>query len=496
MADEVDPVAHSAALDAPQTAVQQLVKREVVAGITLLTFADIIKSAGVSLADFVSDVLVAHRWFFESGDTSWGWAAVTIQAVSGAVSGLMLAWAAFDGDHRTVGWSECKKIAVGLPLGWLGLAKVVTAGLALTTRRHNLAAHHFELEEGGQEELSALELAEELRTLKLLGVAELCLEAAPQALLQAYVGVAYGGFEPGSYDLLLVASLSVSLLAGGMEMLGMEEIRRDPVTQWSAYGMVTVLARSSLLGALIFGGGLTACAFKGYAWMYIVATVVVLICVAYEAIGRSSNPKFGSTLTLLLATVLPPVLFLVVAALYFENGAHAPNNYAAKGEPTWRYTYTYSNGTAEITAHHDFDTLEGLYAKGQTHIPSDRPQDLNAGYGYDFTALAQLPSHDPQRVGRWSTPHSYDCDERLGGIASFAVCAAMFVVCGTASVALDPEWGCSVRCGGQHVADRGLEKLPEQGHERKHIGYSAAQAPAILGLSYKNPMHDELMISK
>ena len=66
-------------------------------------------------------------------------------------------------------------------------------------------------------------------TLKLFKALELIVEMMPQSILQTYVGVAYGKFDPSSptFSYLLPVSVTVSLLGAGSTVFGLEAEMRN-----------------------------------------------------------------------------------------------------------------------------------------------------------------------------------------------------------------------------------------------------------------------------
>ena len=67
------------------------------------------------------------------------------------------------------------------------------------------------------------------KVLKAIKAAELVFEALPQSMLQTYVGVAYGKFNPSSptFSYLLPVSVTVSLLGAGSTVFGLEAEMRN-----------------------------------------------------------------------------------------------------------------------------------------------------------------------------------------------------------------------------------------------------------------------------
>eukprot|EP01047_Picozoa_sp_COSAG01_P114442 COSAG01_NODE_43116_length_433_cov_0.769461_1_plen_133_part_10 len=101
-------------------------------------------------------------------------------------------------DHRK-NWTRCRAAMWGLVLGLPGLAPLAWT---VTIMRD---ADSVLLRAGGA------------KALKLFKALELIVENVPQSVLQTYVGVAYGEFEPSSptFSYLLPVSVTVSLLGAG-----------------------------------------------------------------------------------------------------------------------------------------------------------------------------------------------------------------------------------------------------------------------------------------
>ena len=83
-----------------------------------------------------------------------------------------------------------------------------------------------------------------LNHLKVFKVVELVFEALPQAVLQVYVGVAFGLLDPSGadFDPLLTGSVAVSLLGAGASFTGFEALGWDGLAM---HGEVPDLVRSN-----------------------------------------------------------------------------------------------------------------------------------------------------------------------------------------------------------------------------------------------------------
>ena len=239
--------------------------------------------------------------FYLSGDLHWFEAGLTINLLSGLLSGGCLAYFlrnphrsptgdAQGGDeemimlkqhYRWPRWKVCGIIAM---LGLTGLAPVMCTVMVLRGKRD-------------------IHLIGGAKVLKFFKATELIVENVPQSVLQTYVGVAYGKFDPSSptFSYLLPVSVTVSLLGAGFTVFGLEaEMRNAAATIWvagaptykevvslgSRYGIVGSLLRTAQVTALIFWISLLGCAVKGWAVGAVVLGVLVFGCMCVEAVSR------------------------------------------------------------------------------------------------------------------------------------------------------------------------------------------------------------------
>eukprot|EP01045_Picozoa_sp_COSAG04_P004117 COSAG04_NODE_175_length_21521_cov_167.404071_9_plen_1287_part_00 len=247
--------------------------------------------------------------FYLSGDVHWFEAALAINLLSGLLSGGLLGWLLrypeksptakrFPGDlpgakqkfkaERQLRVAKARWQNTLPPVLVLGLP-----GLAPTAWTSML------LRADGDALRTITDFAGGAKVLKLFKVAELIVEMMPQSILQTYVGVAYGKFDPSSptFSFLLPVSVTVSLLGAGSTVFGLEaEVRnaaakKEMVSLGSRYGVVGLLLRTAQVTALIFWISLLGCAEKGWAAVAVVLGVLVFGGMCAEAVYRGRRMK-------------------------------------------------------------------------------------------------------------------------------------------------------------------------------------------------------------
>eukprot|EP01045_Picozoa_sp_COSAG04_P032426 COSAG04_NODE_6352_length_1349_cov_1.920800_1_plen_368_part_10 len=314
------------------------------------------------ISEAATDWSVVYQWFL-AGDTGWFKIGLSINLVSGAISGLILGWMLLDGTAGLGlivpygGMKWWKALPLGLLVGLPGLAPPAWAAIALYTK---------DVEEGPQ-------------ILKAFKAAELVFEALPQSILQCvpysrvsasllprirgsersllrrtYVGVAYGRFDPSGpeFSLLLPVSVAVSLLGAGSTAFGFEVMFRNeegegpsPFSLGSRYGIVALLLHTVQAAALIFWIALLGCAVKGGAWWAMLLAVLVFFGMVGEAAYRGDTDtgrclysfihlgQPGDTLRgALLWGAVHLSLVGGMAAVFFETEP-VDNNYANESMP-------------------------------------------------------------------------------------------------------------------------------------------------------------------
>ena len=316
---------------------QELLKREL-CGFPLPKLGMLLASVSMPILDASSDWAVTYS-FYANGDMGWFQIGLTIQLVGGFVAGmafLTILLAELQGDddcdemwpEGSTAWLGCCCMCLGgLAVGVAGLAPVAVAAWTLK--------HGYDGEEDDAKEM--------LKALKYFKVMELICEALPQSLLQSYVGVSYGKFNPSaeeyfkptddglrepfgnacsnaskafdcgadevclegdcgtmerSFDPLLSASVCLSLFSAGSTLFGIEMMTRNGdesalITMSSRYGVATLLLRAAQFGSTIFGIALLGCAIKGSAVVFAVLAVFLFIWLTMEAVNRDEDQSDG-----------------------------------------------------------------------------------------------------------------------------------------------------------------------------------------------------------
>eukprot|EP01043_Picozoa_sp_COSAG02_P030957 COSAG02_NODE_2000_length_10140_cov_14.090429_9_plen_564_part_00 len=252
----------------------------------------LLKTIAMPTIDAVLDWSVVLHWH-RTDDVNWFANGVSINVVSGALSGLVLASIL----HGLPRFAECCSHRVlmflCIPCGVIGMAPVLLGIIVLSTGETRL------LRDGAQ----------------FLALAELVFETFQQSVLQTYVGVAFGKFSPYSEDFSITLPLSVvcSLLNAGITTFGFEMVGRNngpqlcrrcastrtdgkAVSTCSCYGLITLLLRSMQFAAIIFTISLLACTQKEYAVFAIFLSVVVFVSMALEPIVRDETNQQGASL--------------------------------------------------------------------------------------------------------------------------------------------------------------------------------------------------------
>lgn len=420
---------------------------------------------------------VCIEWY-QGGDANWAQMSVAILFVYGTLCGLALG-AILDDPTRT---QMCPRLGpIVLPCllcGWLGLAPAILAAVALR--------------DGAAGETQRL--SKDLQWVITFGLLELGFETLPQSILQTSIGVSYGNFESGSdgFSALMVVSVSISFLAGGTNAFGAETMGRNRdglppshhIRLLSSYGLASVIARAALLGALVFGCSLWACAFAGWAVFAAVGAIIVVVWYTIEARCRSGSPDgfvvqtenpqaaledaflpgsftlhysaqsavadealamaddeapgrfYDSTRQIALATTGRPLGSLAALVAVYQALTHRVNDYATPGQPRWLYSYVMNATHTDSIAVGDLEPyFAATYYIWQPSETADALNDHSNAENYDFSTL-QLPPG-----GSWSTPYSIQCDARSGGIFPLALFTVLFIVAHATSLTLDPEWG-------------------------------------------------------
>ena len=157
------------------------------------------------------------------------------------------------------------------------------------------------------------------------------MEALPQSMLQAYVGISYGKLDPLAEDFspLLAVSLFLSLFGAGSTLFAAETAARNVnelspvrISAFSLYGLVSMLARAAEIAACVFWVALTSCAFKGFA---AIAIVVIVVFMCFVNVMATSGDDRGSDSMLFFIKAMTWCCLILVAGilwLIFANVEH------------------------------------------------------------------------------------------------------------------------------------------------------------------------------
>ena len=133
-------------------------KERKVRGFRMPQFLGLLAACVLPISEAATDWSVVIKWYMD-GDTGWFSVGLTINLVSGALSGLVVAYSQWDDGDGMKWW---KALPLGLLIGVPGLAPVACAALALIKE---------DVENGPT-------------YLKLFKVLELVFECLPQSILQ------------------------------------------------------------------------------------------------------------------------------------------------------------------------------------------------------------------------------------------------------------------------------------------------------------------------
>ena len=306
-------------------------------------------------------------------------------------------------------------------------------------------------------------------------------------LCRAYVGVAYGKFDPSTptFSYLLPVSVAVSLLGAGSTAFGMEGAFRNAdrpgtVSTVSRYGIVALLLRTAQVAALVFWIALLSCAEKGWAGIAIVLSVVVVLAMGGEAAFRSvhnGRSGFNSSLPAFMRSMDAgsgswPALGLCVAHLGLVGGMAAVffGDEQAEG---WAGAAVLLGGMLVGCGVCLFAGCK-LFTESEERMekyPSVRDRQkrekrngrylslccalvcvplLLAGTIYAFVtaehvdnnyANKSMPIGGPGSGSGPDDPQYFDCHERTSGLYPAYLATALCVVLTPLYAALDPEYG-------------------------------------------------------
>eukprot|EP01045_Picozoa_sp_COSAG04_P002611 COSAG04_NODE_96_length_26486_cov_136.642817_15_plen_1257_part_00 len=284
------------------------------------------------------------------------------------------------------------------------------------------------------------------KVLKLFKAAELIIEAVPQSILQTYVGVAYGKFDPSSptFSYLLPVSVTVSLLGAGSTVFGLEaEMRNavagEPKDRWgpptfkevvtlgSRYGIVGLLFRTAQVTALIFWISLLGCAEKGWAAVAVVLGVLVFGGMCAEAAYRGRRMK--------------AIEWKVKEQPWGMSGYDAEKwreeqqaQGTLLGEEKWREPFR----SKLIRLWQPPRSVRAPLLWSALHLA------LLGAMAAVFFDVQHVPNNYANKtlpMGGPGDPQHYDCHDRTSGLYPAYLASALCVVLATLYAALDPEHG-------------------------------------------------------
>lgn len=318
--------------------------------ITTATFCAL--DAATDIATIVS--------FAAAGDWSWFVVGLAVQLGCGAAIGLIHAYvisvrantgrcsslkahASTSPKHVVAHTSQnARSIGslIGSLIGALGLAPVFVGIVALK----DWSTVHKE-DEGtydAEEEKKAEMAQQDTRLVYMHSALELVLESVPQAVLQTYIGISYGelAVDSDEFSPMLAFSVLCSFLASGVVMFDLESEQRNQdlsssarLTLFSWYGVVTAIGRGAQVAALVLSSALCVCAFKGWASVTVLLSLVVLLALTMHTNKMQSRGGMNRWLSPNQAEMCEygtHTLFVLLLAALFYSLPHVPNDYAAR----------------------------------------------------------------------------------------------------------------------------------------------------------------------
>ncbi len=389
-------------------------------GKSLPAFILVVSAAFTSLKDVVSDWAVIGDWFL-TGHRDWARIGLWINVIGGGLAGdsvlgtLKRAGAAKKSEclSGTTGWAVR---AAAVLVGATGLAPsmvivyLICAGVPMGVDVDTLL----------------------LRT-KLI---ELFLETIPQSILQTYVGVSYGRFNPASPDfsLILVVSVGISFLGMGSTLFSWEMTVRksrkgdqlvsidnearshqEAISVGSPYGLVSVLLRSCQTAVVILGAALVGCANKFPGATYGVATNVENAHT--NGTDRVFVPTEEITEIIWKAGTMPLYLLYTLPLLYLASGLVEAVKYEYRQLGAFRRIFL-NGGQLALAATAPLWLAGGDYRVANNYNDSSQPETLD--------------THAPQY---------FDCRDRTEGTVPFDIALVASVGLVLACCALDPYCG-------------------------------------------------------
>jgi hypothetical protein len=311
-------------------------------GLTAQEATSLVMMTLTTTEDAISDLLVM-REFWVQGDTGLFMGSLGIHILNATVFGALAFGAMILPLERTMPlWQSC---TIGFVLGLLSLVPVVQAVLVMKDASRGRQVH------GKGDDMGSLDVVEHMAFFEII------LETLPQASLQAFVGVAYGRFNPASGDFssMLLVSLVMSFVQAGTaafgfemspEQRGMHFAKQDTVHLFSMYGIFAVLHQGCKTGAVVLINALLICAFGAWSIPGVIVTCVLVSIsfmepgirngdrvleagapAVYAFFGAGKSAKHGMVLSLL---ILPGALCLGILA--FSALDHAGNDYGEQQE--------------------------------------------------------------------------------------------------------------------------------------------------------------------
>lgn len=200
--------------------------------------------------DAVLDWLVTYH-LFTTDNASW-LPSFAVNLVSGYFMGMVYIFTVRDEGG-------CMNVFTGVAYGMLGLVPAATVLSGFCADTGNV-----------RESRAAMK--------SFVGV-QLLLEALPQSVLQAYLGITEGMMDTTSanFQPLLVVSVAVASLGAGVSVYSIETRLRPGVQFMARYAVVAVMGYAATFLALVFWMALTTCAFDT-ALFWLVLMIVFCCC--------------------------------------------------------------------------------------------------------------------------------------------------------------------------------------------------------------------------
>lgn len=473
-------------------------------GLSFIEKLSLGKSVGMGLVDNWSDFAVMAT-FYDNDDVRWFQASLSVQIVSGLISGMLMAW----GLGHLTEMRATNRGPLGVALGLTGLGPVATSMLGLQSAKVILppkalpaavaravdAADASKMSERSEADAISNPVVDDSKPdhtlddvnvvganapepqgikqaatahlapaavitissfLKVFAIVELVFETLPQSCLQTYIGVSYGEFDPESDDFnpMLVASVGISFTFGGLTLFGLECVERNhylPVKKklsaLSVYGMISIIGRASQLGSLVLGNSLVLCAVKQAAVVPVACSILLLggIATSHHVFQNADGTE--------------------VHRIVLSEGqkCRCPGGAKAGDEVTVAVEYPRKDRGQSVTCviPDGVGPDQLFYPPGVSDI-SIPIGPLTTRYRFIVTNVLHLvflgclwyTFHYTEHVdnnyadksrddGSWNAPQHFDCRERFGTEA-FAVMSLISLFFTVSDVFHDPYYGCGI----------------------------------------------------